>query len=174
MSKGPGRGKLHPGGLDHGSYMPIEDHGVIGDLHSVALVSTDGSIDWCCLPHFDSPSVFAAILDAKKGGYFRIAPQSPGVAKQMYLPDTNVLLTRFLCQDGVGECVDFMPIPEELGRHKDNHDIVRQVTVVRGTLSFKLECFPAFDYARAQHELNLDERGATSSRMACAWVCLRR
>ena len=161
MNKKPRGGELHPGRLVHGGYAPIEDHGVIGDLHSVALVSTDGSIDWCCLPHFDSPSVFAAILDGKKGGYFRIAPQSPGVAKQMYLPDTNVLVTRFLCQDGVGECVDFMPIPEELGLHKDNHDIVRQVKVVRGTLSFKLECFPAFDYARAQHELKLDERGAT-------------
>ncbi|HUF52962.1 MAG TPA: trehalase-like domain-containing protein [Dehalococcoidia bacterium] len=144
-----GAGDLGPGGDHHSGYIPIEDHGVIGDLHSVALVCTNGSIDWCCLPHFDSPSVFAGILDAKKGGYFRIAPQSSGVSKQMYLPDTNVLVTRFLCEDGVGELVDFMPVSEAPGRDKGCHDIVRQVRVVRGTLSFRLECHPAFDYARA-------------------------
>lgn len=123
MIGGTGDSDPHGGGLDDGSYSPIEDHGVIGDLHSVALVCTNGSIDWCCLPHFDSPSLFASILDAKKGGYFRIAPRSSGVSKQMYLPDTNVLVTRFLCEDGVGELVDFMPISQEPGRDKDHHDI---------------------------------------------------
>src|SRR3990172_5830285 len=158
---GSGSGELHAAGLDDGRYMPIEDHGVIGDLHSVALVCTNGTIDWCCLPHFDSPSVFAAVLDAKRGGHFRISPRSSGISKQMYLPDTNILLTRFLCTDGVGECLDFMPVLQEPGHDKVNHDIVRQVRVVRGTLSFKLECFPAFDYARAEHVLHVDERGAT-------------
>src|SRR5947207_7267857 len=94
------------------SYKPIESYGVIGDLHTVALVGIDGSIDWCCLPHFDSPSIFAAILDAKKGGYFKISTLADSTHKQVYLPDSNILLTRFLNADGVGEVMDFMPIEE--------------------------------------------------------------
>ena len=92
------------------SYKPIENYGVIGDLHTVALVGVDGSIDWCCLPHFDSPSLFAAILDDQQGGFFKIAPLHYKQHKQMYLPDSSVLLTRFLSAQGVGEVVDFMPI----------------------------------------------------------------
>ena len=92
------------------AYKPIENYGVIGDLHTVALVGIDGSIDWCCLPHFDSPSVFASILDARIGGFFKIAPVAPTVQKQMYLPETNALTTRFLGRDGVGEIIDLMPI----------------------------------------------------------------
>ena len=76
------------------AYKPIDDYGIIGDLHTVALVGIDGSIDWCCLPHFDSPSVFAALLDDKKGGYFKIGAVAPVRRKQLYLPETNVLLTR--------------------------------------------------------------------------------
>ncbi len=91
-------------------YKPIESYGVIGDLHTVALVGIDGSIDWCCLPHFDSPSVFAAILDDQKGGSFRIASLYEAQHKQMYMPDSNVLVTRFLSDQGVGEVVDFMPV----------------------------------------------------------------
>src|ERR1700680_4514416 len=97
------------------AYKPIESYGVIGDLHSVALVGMDGSIDWCCLPHFDSPSVFAAILDEKKGGCFRINATSVARHRQMYLPETNVLVTRFLSPDGVGEVVDFMPVQDRRG-----------------------------------------------------------
>ena len=92
------------------AYKPIESYGVIGDMHSVALVAYDGSIDWCCLPEFDSPSVFAAILDERKGGYFKIASTRGAALKQMYLPETNVLVTRFLSRDGVGEVTDFMPV----------------------------------------------------------------
>ena len=92
------------------SYKLIEDYGIIGDLHTVALVGIDGSIDWCCLPHFDSPSVFAAILDDEKGGYFKISAVSPERCKQLYLPDTNVLITRFFTADGIAELIDFMPI----------------------------------------------------------------
>lgn len=83
-------------------HRPIEACGVIGDLHSVALVAMDGSIDWCCLPRFDSPSLFAAILDHEKGGFFRIAPVHAGANRQMYLPETNVLLTRFLRKEEIG------------------------------------------------------------------------
>jgi GH15 family glucan-1,4-alpha-glucosidase len=71
-------------------YRPIENYGIIGDMHSVALVGMDGSIDWLCFPHFDSPSVFGAILDDEKGGRFRISPASEDFkSKQLYWPDTN-------------------------------------------------------------------------------------
>src|SRR5262249_16891525 len=104
-------------------YAPIGDHGVIGDLHTVALVGMDVSIDFLCLPHFDSPSVFAALVDADRGGRFQIAPVLEGAArKQLYLPDTNVLLTRFLDADGVAEVSDFMPV-EDAGQA---HNLVRR------------------------------------------------
>ena len=142
------------------AYRPIEDYGIIGDLHTVALVGADGSIDWCCFPHFDSPSVFASILDAEKGGFYKIAPVDEAVHKQMYVPETNVLLTRFLSPDGVGELADFMPVSDDLTEEKHMHELVRQVKVIRGSVRFKIECFPAFDYARAKHNLSLDAGGA--------------
>jgi GH15 family glucan-1,4-alpha-glucosidase len=131
------------------SYLPIEHHGVIGDLHTAALVGIDGTIDWLCLPHFDSPALFASILDDEKGGFFRIAATSQEARrKQMYLPDSNVLLTRFLTPDGVGEVVDFMPIHLAAGRKKtEDHQVVRIVRGVRGSIPFELTCRPAFDYA---------------------------
>src|SRR4051812_46831845 len=92
------------------SYQPIEDYGVIGNMRTLALVGIDGSIDWLCFPHFDSPSVFAALLDDEKGGRFKIAPTADGVrTKQFYWPETNVLVTTFMSADGVGELEDFMP-----------------------------------------------------------------
>lgn len=93
------------------AYLPIAEHGLIGDLHSCALVGSDGTIDWYCCPRFDSPSVFGALLDARRGGYYRVAP-ADGVSstRQLYFPDTNVLITRFLTPDGVGEVEDFMPV----------------------------------------------------------------
>ena len=93
------------------SYAPIEDHGVVGDTHTAALVATDGSVDFMCFPHFDSPSLFAALLDDERGGRFELAPMLDGVRhRQLYLPDTNILLTRFLSHDGVAEISDFMPV----------------------------------------------------------------
>src|SRR5215472_15476839 len=97
------------------SYQPIADYGIIGDLHSVALVGTNGSIDWCCLPRFDSPSIFGAILDDRKGGCFRLRATGEGDAKQIYLPDTNVLVTRFLSDVSMAEVIDFMPVGRESG-----------------------------------------------------------
>ena len=144
-----------------GAYKPIEDYGIIGDLHTVALVGKDGSIDWCCLPHFDSPSIFASILDAEKGGYFKIAPVNPSVEKQMYVADTNILLTRFLSADGVGEVIDFMPVDTGGSESSFFHQIVRQVKVIRGSVPFRVECFPRSDYARASHELRMEAGGAT-------------
>ncbi len=139
------------------SFLPIEDHGVIGDLHTAALVGTDGTIDWLCLPAFDSPSVFCSILDDALGGHFRLAPTNPARSQQLYLPDSNVLLTRFLSPAGVAEVLDFMPIREGEG---DRPRLVRNVRVVRGRLSFEMECRPAFDYARASHSVFIGEAGA--------------
>jgi GH15 family glucan-1,4-alpha-glucosidase len=131
-------------------YQPIENYGVIGNLRTAALVGMDGSVDWLCLPNFDSPSVFAAILDDGKGGRFRIAPPHDGVRhKQFYWPDTNVLVTRFLHPDGIGEIEDYMPVGGAGGAAADQ--LVRRVRVVRGRMPFRLECRPAFDYARGHH-----------------------
>jgi GH15 family glucan-1,4-alpha-glucosidase len=126
----------------------------------VALVGTDGTIDWYCCPNFDSPSVFGAILDADRGGYYRIAPADEGwTAKQLYFPDTNVLITRFLSEAGVGELLDFMPIgatSADVHRHR----LVRRVLAIRGKMRFRVEVEPRFDYARATHEAAVDDRGA--------------
>ena len=132
------------------SYLPIEHHGVIGDLHTVALVGLDGTIDWMCLPHFDSPSIFASILDSGRGGSFRIAATSEAARRrQMYLPDSNVLVTRFLTPEGVGEVVDFMPIlSESRPKRAEEHCVIRMVRGIRGELPFRLTCDPAFDYGR--------------------------
>ena len=139
-------------------YPPIADHGLIGDLHSVALVSTGGTVDWYCCPRFDSPSLFAAILDAEHGGHWRIAPARAGWrSKQLYFPDTNVLLTRFLSEEGVAEVQDFMPVT---GSRDKNHRLVRRVVGVRGRLHFEIELEPRFDYGRERHELRMHERGA--------------
>jgi GH15 family glucan-1,4-alpha-glucosidase len=131
-------------------YRPIENYGVIGDLNTVALVGLDGSIDFLCFPDFDSPSIFAAMLDARKGGYFKVSPsEDKSKHKQLYLPDTNVLLTRFLERRGVGENTDFMPVESVyVGK-----ELLRIVTCVRGKLEFTMECRPRFDYARASHKL---------------------
>ena len=137
-------------------YAPIEDYGIIGDLHTVALVGKDGSIDFLCLPSFDSPSVFAALLDADRGGRFQIAPQlDDAVHRQLYLPDTNVLLTRFLSDGGVAEVSDFMPV-EDAGVA---HNLVRRAKTVRGEVRFGMRCEPRFDYARATH--TVERRGET-------------
>ena len=130
------------------NYQPIENYGIIGDLHSVALVGMDGSIDFLSFPHFDSPTIFAALLDHKKGGRFRIAPTLKNVRhKQMYLPDTNVLITRFLSLDGLAEVSDFMPVEMVM----PSHELVRRAKCVRGEVKFEMLFQPRFDYGRADH-----------------------
>lgn len=130
------------------AYKPIEDYGIIGDLRTIALVGVDGSIDFMCFPHFDSPTVFAALLDDVKGGRFQISPALKDVRfDQLYLPDTNVLMSRFLSENGVGEVIDFMPV----GRARHTHTIIRRVKGVRGEFKFKFCCAPRFDYARKRH-----------------------
>ncbi|MFD9218909.1 glycoside hydrolase family 15 protein [Streptomyces sp. NPDC060064] len=140
-------------------YPPIADHGMIGDLQTAALVASDGAIDWFCAPRFDSPSIFASLLDQDRGGSFRIAADHPDARiTQLYLPDTAVLVTRYLTTDGVGEVLDFMPVdtPET---PTDRHRIFRAMRVVRGSMTFTVECRPRFDYGRAKHTLSLNEAG---------------
>ncbi|MGB7291901.1 MAG: glycoside hydrolase family 15 protein [Thermodesulfobacteriota bacterium] len=140
------------------AYQPIENYGIVGDMNTVALVGMNGSVDWFCYPRFDSPSIFAAILDHKKGGNFRICPKSDDVKlKQFYWPETNILITRFLSPSGVGEIVDFMavPVPEN-----ESGQLVRLVKVLRGGMKFRMECFPSFNYARDRHETHINSEGA--------------
>jgi GH15 family glucan-1,4-alpha-glucosidase len=140
-------------------YLPIAEHGIIGDLHTAALIGTDGTIDWYCCPHFDSPSVFGAILDRQRGGYYRIAPAMEGwTPKQLYFPDTNVLITRFLTRAGVGEVQDFMPIHEAPGS-VFRHRLIRRVLGVRGELTFRIEVEPRFNYGRDPHTTVFHENG---------------
>ncbi|HEU5226975.1 MAG TPA: glycoside hydrolase family 15 protein [Ktedonobacteraceae bacterium] len=154
--------KTHPSFYPSQHYLPIEDYALIGDLHTVALVGQNGSIDWCCLPRFDSPSVFGAILDAQKAGFFRISPtdMSNVKCKQLYLPETNMLLTRFLSVDGVAEVTDFMPI-KQVGTGEHQHKIIRSVSVVHGSLSLTLTCRPAFNYARDSHHVDISGKTTT-------------
>jgi GH15 family glucan-1,4-alpha-glucosidase len=143
-------------------YPNIADHGLIGDLQTAALVTTDGTIDWFCCPRFDSPSIFASLLDADKGGHFQIAPERDDyVTKQLYFPDSAILVTRFMTPDGVGELVDFMPVLT--GRPTDRHRLVRIMRVPRGVIKFGMNLQPRFDYARAKHKTELSEHGAMFS-----------
>ncbi len=131
-------------------YRPIGRYGIIGDLHTAALVGMDGSIDFMCFPRFDSPTIFASLLDHRKGGSFKLAPIiNDAHHKQLYLPDSAILLTRFLSEQGVAEISDFMPIVE-LG-HK--HDLVRRAKTVRGNIRYRMVCDPRFDYGRAGHRV---------------------
>ncbi len=141
-------------------YPPIANHGLIGDLQTAALVGLDGTIDWFCSPRFDSPSIFASLLDAEKGGHFRLAAADENaVVKQMYLPDTAILVTRYLTSAGVGEVIDFMPIHNPTVA-TETHRIVRLVRVVRGEVNFKMVCAPRFDYGRADHDTELADHHA--------------
>ncbi|MEU9305620.1 glycoside hydrolase family 15 protein [Streptomyces sp. NPDC048269] len=141
-------------------YPPIAEHGLVGDLQTAALVSSQGVVDWFAAPRFDSPSIFAALLDHDGGGYMRISPEyADGSCKQLYYPDTAILVTRFMSPEGVGEVIDFMP-PDRTRTATDRHTLVRGVRAVRGTVDFTLECRPRFDYGRADHTVELGENGA--------------
>ncbi|KPJ86625.1 MAG: glucoamylase [Spirochaetes bacterium DG_61] len=138
------------------SYQPIENYGIIGDLHTVALVGMNGSIDFMCYPHFDSPTIFAALLDHRNGGSFQIAPLHDGIIqKQMYLPDTNMLLTRFLSREGVAELSDFMPVQETGHVHR----LVRRIKTVKGRFTYRMLCDPRFDFGRSQHRAEIRDSG---------------
>ncbi|MDE1166500.1 MAG: glycoside hydrolase family 15 protein [Pseudomonas sp.] len=125
----------------------IAAHGIIGDMRSAALVADSGCIDFFCWPDFDSPSIFSALLDTPEAGIFQLAPELPDARRlQIYLPDSNVLLTRWLDRDAVVECTDLMPIgenPDDLPR------LVRRITVVSGSANIQMRCRVRHDYARA-------------------------
>ncbi|MFI7425490.1 glycoside hydrolase family 15 protein [Micromonospora sp. NPDC049836] len=136
------------------AYPAVENHGLIGDLQTAALVAQDGTIDWFCAPRFDSPSLFAGLLDRRKGGHFQISPDGVDhVSKQLYLPGTPILITRFLSADGVGELVDFMPVAGD--QATDRHRLVRILRVVRGSMRFRVDCRPRFNYGRDRHEMEM-------------------
>ncbi len=146
------------------AYQSIENYGMIGDMHTVALIGINGSIDWLCIPNFDSPSVFAAMLDDTKGGRFLIAPVNDQVTyKQFYWPETNVLITRFLAPHGAAELTDFMPIARTRQNGSHSFQLIRRVTAVRGTIEFYMECQPAFNYARDINEIEIISGGAMFS-----------
>jgi GH15 family glucan-1,4-alpha-glucosidase len=140
-------------------YLPISEHGLIGDMRTVALVGTNGTIDWYCCPAFDAPSVFGAILDAERGGAFKLAPEAPATTRQFYFPDTNVLITRFLTEEGVGEIQDFMPIDRDAGAASDHHRLIRRVMCVRGTMTFRAEIAPRFGYGAEPHDASRVDGG---------------
>src|SRR5215510_9714225 len=126
------------------SFEPIEDYGVIGNMQSIALVGMNGSIDFLCYPDFDSPTIFAALLDDRKGGRFAIQPQLTNMrVRQLYLPDTNILITRFLAEEGVVELMDCMPTDDDVNQP---NEIVRLVKVIRGNVKFDMCCQPRFNY----------------------------
>ncbi|MEU5541399.1 glycoside hydrolase family 15 protein [Streptomyces sioyaensis] len=144
---------LRPSKADALRYTPIAEHGLIGDMRTAALVGTNGTIDWYCCTRFDAPSVFAAILDADRGGAFELAPEVPARTKQFYFPDTNILITRFFADNGVGEVQDFMPIVDD-SREADRHRLIRRVLCVRGSLPFSARVAPRFDYGRSTHTVH--------------------
>jgi len=141
------------------AYPPVEDHGLIGDLQTAALVTKDGAIDWFCCPRFDSPSVFGSLLDIGRGGEFRMAPTADDYkSRQLYFPDSAILITRFMSEEGVGELVDFMPVTGS--RPTDNHRLFRLLRCVRGEMTFRIDISPRFDYGRLRHRTTTTDNGA--------------
>ncbi|UZJ32434.1 glycoside hydrolase family 15 protein [Streptomyces endophytica] len=140
-------------------YPLIENHGLLGDLQTAALVTTDGTVDWLCLPRFDSPSIFGALLDKDKGGHCTVRPlHATHATKQLYLPDTAILVTRFMTEAGAGEVLDFMPVTGTTVTAR--HQLVRMIRCVRGSMSFEVEIAPRFNYGRTAHQLHITEHGA--------------
>jgi GH15 family glucan-1,4-alpha-glucosidase len=132
---------------------PIENHGIVGNLRTAALVGLDGTVDFLCWPRFDSPSIFASLLDDERGGSFQLTPVLGGARhRQLYLPDTNVLLTRFLSANGVAEISDFMTLEDrDCGSR-----LVRRAKAVRGSIHFRMRCAPLFDYARLAPQVSME------------------
>jgi GH15 family glucan-1,4-alpha-glucosidase len=141
--------------------LPIENYGLIGNMRTAALVGTSGSIDWFCPQQFDAPSVFAAVLDEEIGGHFIICPSEEYLSeKQFYWPDTNILVTRFLCDDGVAELIDYMPVGHGDEDTMRERWLIRRLKMIRGSLKMRIRCQPAFDYARGKHRITVSKGGA--------------
>lgn len=160
-------------------YRPIADYAIIGDAHTAALVARDGSIDWCCLPHFDSPAVLCRLLDARKGGWFRVGPNGPFETTRAYVGATNVLTTTFTANDGKVRLTDCMPVePRSGGRGEDiapTHEIVRLIEGLAGEVEIEVSFRPTFDFARACTERLSVSAGAVATAgaervtLTCPW-----
>ncbi|HEU4759009.1 MAG TPA: glycoside hydrolase family 15 protein, partial [Dehalococcoidia bacterium] len=137
-------------------YKPISDYGVIGDMHSAALVGGDGSVDWLCFPRFDSPSVFAAVLDDTRGGRFRVAPSGDFSREHHYLPDSNVLVTTFTTDSGVVSLTDFMPVGDDVTHGE--HELVRIVRCQSGRADLEALFEPRLDFGRNHTQLAVQDR----------------
>ena len=153
-------------------YVPLGDYAAIGDGRTVALVARDGSIDWLCLPDLDSPSVFAAVLDAERGGRFALRPEIPAEVQRRYLPDTNVLQTTFTTTQGVVRVTDAMALPNsELG---PTRELIRRIDGLSGRVPMRWRITPAFDYAtvapRIERRGRIPVAVAGSDALAvCSW-----
>jgi GH15 family glucan-1,4-alpha-glucosidase len=146
--------------MTNGEYEPIGAYGLIGNLETCALVGDDGSIDWCCLPHLQSPSIFAAILDARKGGSFGIRPAGAHESVQRYRPDTNVLETEFTTDGGRATLIDFMPmLSDDPAAPFSEPWIFRRVECHDGALAVDVEFEPRFDYARGRTVVEPTDEG---------------
>jgi len=145
-------------------FKKLEHYGIIGNLDTCALVGKDGSIDWCCFPHIESPSIFAGILDINKGGHFAIHPSEPFESEQKYIEKTNVLQTVFHTSSGTAILTDFMPLTEE--EEAENHEsqtIYRKVICTKGSVKLEAEFKPRFNYARAQTTFKPFEKGVVAT-----------
>ena len=144
-------------------YRRISDYGIIGDMHSCALIASDSSIDWCCLPDFDSPSIFAAILDKKIGGRFQIMPTLDFNSRHEYLKHTNILKTSFLSPQGKIEITDFMPCHLKYNQHITFGEIHRKITCTEGEETIKIHFDPRLDYARSETKITISKYGCIAS-----------
>ena len=145
-------------------YMPINEYGIIGNMRTAALVASDGSIDHMCWPDFSSPSIFCRLLDQHKGGHFQIVPLCESTSKQAYLPSNNCLQTKWLSEDQVTNVIDFFPLPSHrVPGSTFKGWLVRRLECVRGQTAFRVECFPAFDYARQKHTAMIVDNGKDRS-----------
>ena len=142
-------------------YPPIGSYGVIGNCRAAALVSERGSVDWLCLPRFDSPSVFGAILDQERGGCFQVCPVGPFTSQRRYLPDPNILETTFTAAGGTLRLVDFMPVRSEEEKRAQllpDHQLLRLLECTGGEVEVRLQCAPRPRYGAARPRLRVEGR----------------
>jgi GH15 family glucan-1,4-alpha-glucosidase len=168
-------GKIPSSTLRPDGYLPIGDYGAIGDCRSLALVGVDGSIDWCCLPRFDSPSVFGRILDSKRGGFWQIAPDGEYASRHEYADKTNILRTIFQTPDSIAIVTDFMPVDDDdVRQHARPHRhprIVRMVTGLAGDTTLLQHIEAAPDYARGRNPLRAED-GLVHGDLALHHLCI--